>query len=176
MDPEGIVWMRAFLRSLAAEGKAVLVSSHLMSELQDTADHIVVVGRGRAIADARVAELLSSAADGRVTVRTSAVAPALAVLAEAGAAATATGPDTIVVRGLPTDRIIAVLSRDGVPFSELAAHRATLEEAYMALTRDEVEFRPRPADDSVAVDGRSARPADASAAADRRPATSGDAR
>ena len=158
MDPEGIVWMRAFLRSLASAGKAVLVSSHLMSELQDTADHIVVVGRGRVIADARVAELLASAADGRVTVRTSAVAPALAVLAESGAAAMATGPDTVMVRGLPTDRIIAVLSRDEVPFSELSAHRATLEEAYMALTRNEVEFRPiTPADDSA-------------------PATSGDAR
>ena len=72
MDPEGIVWMRGFLRSLAAQGRAVLVSSHLMSELQDTADHVVVVGRGRVIADAGVAELLAGLADGRVTVRTTA--------------------------------------------------------------------------------------------------------
>ena len=67
MDPEGIVWMRGFLRSLAAEGRAVLVSSHLMSELQDTADHLVVVGRGRVIADTSVAELLATASGGRVT-------------------------------------------------------------------------------------------------------------
>jgi ABC-2 type transport system ATP-binding protein len=69
MDPEGIVWMRGFLRSLAAEGRAVLVSSHLMSELQDTADHLVVAGRGRVIADAAVAELLASAAADRGTLR-----------------------------------------------------------------------------------------------------------
>ena len=67
LDPEGIVWMRGFLRSLAAEGRAVLVSSHLMSELQDTADHLVVVGRGRVIADTSVAELIAAASGGRVT-------------------------------------------------------------------------------------------------------------
>ncbi len=74
MDPEGIVWMRGFLRSLAAEGRAVLVSSHLMSELQDTADHLVIVGRGRVIADTSVAELLASASGDRVTLRTTAAA------------------------------------------------------------------------------------------------------
>ena len=66
MDPEGIVWMRGFLRSLAAEGRAVLVSSHLMSELQDTADHLVVVGRGRVIADTSVADLIAAASGDRV--------------------------------------------------------------------------------------------------------------
>src|SRR5579859_2689257 len=70
MDPEGIVWMRGFLRSLADEGRAVLVSSHLMAELQDTADHLVVAGRGMVIADASVAELIAAASAGRVTVRT----------------------------------------------------------------------------------------------------------
>jgi ABC-2 type transport system ATP-binding protein len=70
MDPEGIIWMRHFLRDLAAEGRAVLVASHLMSELQDTADHLVVVGRGKVIADATVAELLATVSDSRVTVRT----------------------------------------------------------------------------------------------------------
>jgi len=86
MDPEGIVWMRRFLRALAAEGRAILVSSHLMSELQDTADHVVVAGRGKVIADASVAQLLAAASDGRVTLRTSAAA-ASTVLAEAGATA-----------------------------------------------------------------------------------------
>ena len=70
MDPEGIVWMRGFLRSLAAQGRAVLVSSHLMSELQDTADHLVVVGRGKVIADTTVAELIARASNGQVQVRT----------------------------------------------------------------------------------------------------------
>src|SRR6266487_11631 len=73
MDPEGIVWIRGFLRSLAAEGRAVLVSSHLMSELQDTADHLVIVGRGRVIADTTVASLLAAASGDRVTLRTAAL-------------------------------------------------------------------------------------------------------
>src|SRR5256885_6316271 len=96
MDPEGIVWMRGFLRTLAAQGRTVLVSSHLMSELQDTADHVVVVGRGRVIADASVARLLSTAAAGRVWVRT-ADAAAATVLGAAGATVTATGPDGVTV-------------------------------------------------------------------------------
>src|SRR5713101_2677540 len=69
LDPEGIVWMRGFLRALAAEGRTVLVSSHLMSELEDTAGHLIVIGRGRLIADVGVADLLAAAADGRVTLR-----------------------------------------------------------------------------------------------------------
>src|SRR4030095_9709078 len=84
MDPEGIIWMRGFLKSLAAQGRAVLVSSHLMSELQDTADHVVVVGRGRVIADASVAQLLAATANGRVTLRTESPAAAK-VLAGTGA-------------------------------------------------------------------------------------------
>jgi ABC-2 type transport system ATP-binding protein len=140
MDPEGIFWMRRFLKDLAAEGRAVLVSSHLMSELQDTADHVVVAGRGRVIADASVAELLAAVADGRVSLRTTSPAAA-EVLAGAGATVTATGPGTMTVAGLPAERVVAVLSGSGVPFSEVSAHRATLEEAYLELTRDAVEFR-----------------------------------
>src|SRR5215813_7271978 len=89
MDPEGIVWMRAFLRSLAADGRAVLVSSHLLSELEDTADHLVVVGRGKVIADATVASLLAAVSGDRVTLRTSARPEATAVLERAGATAVA---------------------------------------------------------------------------------------
>src|ERR1700734_3355520 len=85
LDPEGIVWMRGYLASLAAEGRAVLVSSHLMSELQDTADHLVVAGRGKVIADTSVADLISAASGGRVTVRTTARTEATTVLAHAGA-------------------------------------------------------------------------------------------
>jgi ABC-2 type transport system ATP-binding protein len=141
LDPEGIVWMRGFLASLAAEGRAVLVSSHLMSELQDTADHLVVVGRGRVIADTSVAELLAAASGDRVTLRTSARLAATTVLAHAGATVTASNPDTLTIAGLPAERIVAVLAAENVPFSEVSAHRATLEAAYMELTRDAVEFR-----------------------------------
>ncbi|MEN3306217.1 MAG: type transport system ATP-binding protein [Micromonosporaceae bacterium] len=140
MDPEGIVWMRGFLRSLAAQGRAVLVSSHLMSELQDTADHVVVAGRGKVIADASVAQLLAAASGDRVTLRTTAPSAA-AVLAQAGATVTVTGPDTLTVSGLAAGAVVALLSAGAVPFSEVSAHRATLEDAYLELTRDAVEFR-----------------------------------
>ena len=135
MDPEGIVWMRGFLRSLAAQGRAVLVSSHLMSELQDTAHHLVVVGRGHVIADTSVAELIATASDGRVTVRTTARSEAMTVLAHAGAIVAATDQDTLVISGLAAEKIVALLGESGVPFSEVSVHRATLEEAYMELTR-----------------------------------------
>ncbi len=141
MDPEGIAWMRAFLRGLAAEGRAVLVSSHLMSELQDTADHLVVAGRGKVIADASVAELIAAASGDRVRLRTPARADAMRVLANAGAEVAATAQDILTVAGLPAERVVAALTAGQVPFAEVSAHRATLEEAYMELTRDTVEFR-----------------------------------
>ncbi|MFD4605987.1 ABC transporter ATP-binding protein [Streptomyces sp. NPDC058464] len=141
MDPEGIIWIRGFLRSLAAQGRAVLVSSHLMSELQDTADRLVAVGRGKVIADTSVAELIGAASESRVAVRTTAPQDTMRVLAEAGATVAAIGSDTITVSGLAPDRIVTALNKGGVPFSEVSAHRATLEEAYMELTRNAVEFR-----------------------------------
>ena len=144
MDPEGIVWMRGFLRTLAAEGRAVLVSSHLMSELQDSADHLVVVGRGKVIADTSVRELIAAASGDRVSLRTSARSEAMTVLAHAGATVAATDRDAVTVTGLPAERVVALLGESAVPFSEISAHRATLEEAYMELTRDAVEFRAVP--------------------------------
>jgi len=141
MDPEGIVWMRGFLRSLAGEGRAVLVSSHLMGELQDSAGHLVVIGRGKVIADTSVAELIAAASGNRVSLRTTAWADATAALTRAGGTVAAADRDTLTVSGLPAERIVAVLSGSGVPFSEVSAHRATLEEAYMELTRDAVEYR-----------------------------------
>ena len=141
MDPEGIVWMRGFLVSLARQGRAVLVSSHLMGELQDTADHLVVVGRGQVIADTSVSELIAAASGDRVTLRTSARPAAVTALEQAGAVVTATGPETLTVSGLPPEKVVALLGASAVPFSEVSAHRATLEEAYLELTRDAVEYR-----------------------------------
>ncbi|MGY5029990.1 ABC transporter ATP-binding protein [Streptomyces sp. 900116325] len=141
LDPEGIVWMRDFQRDLAAQGRAVLLSSHLMSELQDTADHLVVVGRGRVIADTSVRELIGTASGDRVTLRTSARSEAMTALAYAGATVAATGRDTLTVSGLAAEHVVTLLGESGVPFSEVSAHRATLEEAYMELTRAAVEFR-----------------------------------
>jgi len=141
MDPEGFVWMRGLLASLAAEGRAVLVSSHLMGELQDTAGHVVIVGRGKVIADTSVADLLASVSGDRVLLRTAARTQAAAVLARAGAAVAVTGPDALVISGLPAERVVALLSESSIPFAEVTAHRATLEEAYMELTKDAVEYQ-----------------------------------
>src|ERR1700753_1331425 len=123
--------MRGCRRALAAEGRAVLVSSHLMSELQDAADHLVVVGRGRVVADTSVADLITAASGDRVRLRTEALTGAMTVLAHAGASVALTGRDTLTVSGTPAARIVALLGESGVPFTEVAAHRATLEEAYM---------------------------------------------
>ncbi|NDU76615.1 ATP-binding cassette domain-containing protein [Actinomadura sp. DSM 109109] len=144
LDPEGVTWIRGLLRSLAAEGRAVLVSSHLMGELEGGADHLVVIGRGRLIADTRVADLLEAASGGRVEVRTAERREAMTALARAGATVAASGPDTVTVTGLAAERTIAVLTEAGVAFRGVGEHRASLEEAYMELTRDAVEFPAAP--------------------------------
>ena len=149
MDPEGIVWMRGYLRSLAAEGRAVLVSSHLMSELEDCADHLVVAGRGKVIADTSVAELIAAASGDRLRLRTASRPEAMTVLSHAGATVAATGRDTLSVSGLASEQVVARLSEAGIGFSEISAHRASLEEAYMELTRDAVEFRAQSAGEAV---------------------------
>jgi ABC-2 type transport system ATP-binding protein len=141
MDPEGIVWMKGFLRSLAAQGRVVLVSSHLMSELEGTAGHLVVVGRGKVIADASVEDLIAAASGNRITLRTSAPADAMAVLASAGAAVAFTGSGVLKVSGLSSERVVAALTSRAIPLSEVTAHRATLEQVYLELTGQSVEYR-----------------------------------
>ena len=141
MDPEGIVWMKGFLRSLAAQGRAALVPSHLMSELEDTAGHVVIIGRGRVIADASVADLIAAASGNRITLRTTAPADAMTVLASAGAQVAATASGVLTISGLSSERAVAILTEHAVAFTEITAHRATLEEAYMELTQESVEFR-----------------------------------
>jgi ABC-2 type transport system ATP-binding protein len=140
LDPDGIRWIRGFLRSLAQEGRAVLVSSHLMSELQGTADHLIVIGRGRLIADASVSEVLGAVAKGAVTVRTPSRGEAIAVLANEGATVTSIGHDVLEVTGLSADRIADLMADHGLRVRELTPHKASLEDAYMQLTRDAVEY------------------------------------
>jgi ABC-2 type transport system ATP-binding protein len=140
LDPEGIVWIRGLLRSLAAQGRAILVSSHLMGELEGSADHLVVIGRGRLIADTTVRDLLAAASGDRVALRTSMRSEAMTMLANAGATVAATDRDLVTVTGLPAERVAALLAGSGLPFSEISAHRASLEEAYMELTANAVEF------------------------------------
>ena len=141
LDPEGISWMRSLLRDLAAQGRAVLVSSHLMGELEGSADYLVIVGRGKVIADTSTAELLASTAGGRVEVRTAAAARAAAVLAGAGATVSPAGTQMLTVSGLPAEQVVAALTGGGVPFAEVTSHRSSLEQAYLELTEGAAEYR-----------------------------------
>jgi ABC-2 type transport system ATP-binding protein len=141
MDPEGIIWMRGFLRGLAAQGRAVLVSSHLMSELQDTADHLVVAGRGRAIADTSMGDLIAAASGNQVTVRTTAREQAAKALRQGGAAVTDAAHGALLIAGLPAEQVVVLLNENAIPFAEVSAHRASLEDAYLRLTHDAVQFR-----------------------------------
>jgi ABC-2 type transport system ATP-binding protein len=141
MDPEGIIWIRGLLRRLAAQGRAVLVSSHLMGELQDIADRVVVLGRGRVLADARVADLVDQASRGEVRVRTPAPGDAVNALREAGATATSTDRGAVAVTGVSAERTVAVLAAAGVAVSEITAQRATLEDVYLTLTGTAAEYR-----------------------------------
>jgi ABC-2 type transport system ATP-binding protein len=144
MDPEGIVWMRGFLRSLAAEGRAVLVSSHLMSELQDTADHLVVVGRGRVIADTPVTDLIATASGGRLLLRTTAPVQVTGLLRSVGVNVATAAPNSLIITGISAERLVASLSEHAIPFTEVSAQQVSLEQAYLALTRDSVEYRAAP--------------------------------
>jgi ABC-2 type transport system ATP-binding protein len=141
MDPEGIIWIRHFLRSLATEGRAVLVSSHLMGELQDTADQIVVVGRGKVLADATVEELLAHAAGDQVLLGTSQPGEAAAALQSVGGSAAVTDRGTLTVTGMDAQRVVGVLTQAGVAFSEVTTRHASLEDAYLQLTGSETEYR-----------------------------------
>jgi ABC-2 type transport system ATP-binding protein len=107
----------------------------------------VVIGRGRLVADTSVAELIAAASDGRVNLRTVARSQAATVLASAGATVAVTGPDTLTIAGLSSERVVALLSESATPLSEVSSHQATLEEAYMELTRNQVDYRPVSSDE-----------------------------
>ncbi|MEJ5946595.1 ATP-binding cassette domain-containing protein [Pseudokineococcus basanitobsidens] len=154
LDPDGVLWIRTLLKGLAAEGRAVLVSSHLMSEMAMTADHLVVVGRGRLLADTSVSELVARTQDSAVTVRSPQAARLAVLLGGVGATARPGEGGALEVHGAPAARIGELAARHGVVLHELAERRSSLEEAYMALTRDSREYRtdaPGPAADSPAT-------------------------
>src|ERR1700722_16100788 len=147
LDPEGILWVRTLLKRLAAEGRAVFVSSHLMSEMALTADHLVVIGRGKLIADQPVAEFVGQSSRASVRVRTPEPDRLTPALTAAGAHVHAEPDGAFVVDGLDAPAIGDLAARLGVALHELAPHSASLEEAFMALTHESVEFR---AEDVVA--------------------------
>jgi ABC-2 type transport system ATP-binding protein len=140
LDPEGIHWIRNLLRGLAAEGRTVFVSSHLMSEMSLTADHLIVIGRGRLIADTSVDEFIEMASVRRIRVRTPDRERLVELLAADQVTAVPGEPTVLEVNGLTTDEIGDLAFRNGVPIYELSPQQASLEEAFMNLTSDSVEF------------------------------------
>ncbi|KOU36335.1 ABC transporter ATP-binding protein [Streptomyces sp. WM6378] len=157
LDPEGILWIRNLLKGLAAEGRTVLVSSHLMSEMALTAEHLIVIGRGRLIADTSVAEFTAQAAGDVVRVRTGESEKLRELLAGPDVTIGSQEPGVLEVTGMSSDRIGRVAADHAIALAELTPQQASLEEAFMELTRDAVEFQA-PAPELVAAgsEGRAA--------------------
>ncbi len=141
LDPEGILWIRGLLRQLAAEGRTVLVSSHLMSEMALTADHLVVIGRGRLVADEPIAEFVQQNSRSSVIVRSPAGGQLATVLAQRGAAVTAHTDGGLAVTGLDAAAIGNLAASHGITLHELTPRHASLEEAFMDLTRASADYR-----------------------------------
>jgi ABC-2 type transport system ATP-binding protein len=141
LDPDGVLWIRTLLKTLAAEGRTVLVSSHLMSEMAVTADHLVIIGRGRLLADTGVDELIARVAVGSVLVRSPHATDLRELLVGQGATVTSAEPGVLKVGGLAAEQIADLAVDRHIALHELAPQRASLEQAYMELTRDAVEYR-----------------------------------
>ena len=141
LDPEGILWIRNLMKSLAAEGRTIFVSSHLMSEMENTADHLLVIGRGRLIADCSVAEFIERNSVQSVRVRTPEPDVLARVIIAAGALTMPGADGAIVVQEMPANQIGDLAFEHRIRLHELAPAQASLEEAFMELTADSVEFR-----------------------------------
>ncbi|MDQ2811244.1 MAG: ATP-binding cassette domain-containing protein [Actinomycetota bacterium] len=141
LDPEGVLWIRNLLTALAAEGRTVFVSSHLMSEMAQTATRLIVVGRGRLIADTTVEEFVARAAGSSVTVRSPEAIRLRDLLLGPGVTITSEQSDRLRVQGLTTEQIGSVAWQAHLPVFELALHQASLEQAFMQLTEESVEYR-----------------------------------
>ena len=140
LDPEGVLWIRTVMKQLAAEGRTVLVSSHLMNEMAVTADHLIVIGRGRLLADCPAAEFTGRHSGQRVLVRTPDAARLAGVIAGAGARAEPGTDGALTITGMPAPRIAELAARAGIAVYELSPQRASLEQAFMELTADSLEY------------------------------------
>jgi ABC-2 type transport system ATP-binding protein len=141
LDPEGILWIRNLMKDLAAAGRTVLVSSHLMSEMENTADHLLVIGRGRMIADCTVQEFIDQNSEVAVRVRTPDAERLVALVVGAGGKAVEDGAGGLLVTELPLRQVGDLAFDNGVRLHELAPLQASLEQAFMELTRDSVEYQ-----------------------------------
>jgi ABC-2 type transport system ATP-binding protein len=151
LDPEGIHWIRTLLRGLAAEGRTVFVSSHLMSEMSLTADHLIVIGRGHLIADLSVEEFVRRASKQLVRVRTPQPSELRAAVSGPEVVVTEDGDGVLDVSGLTAAQVGEAAAAAGVVLHELTPQQASLEEAFMELTREDVEFQAGYAEPAEAV-------------------------
>ncbi|KZE41570.1 ABC transporter ATP-binding protein [Microbacterium sp. T32] len=143
LDPEGVRWVREFVRHIAAEGRTVLLSSHLMSEMAQTADHVIVLGRGSVLADAPLPDLVRSWTTEAVFVRSPELSRLVEVMSDAGATATLVETGLASLRGVSAAEIGDVAARHGIPLHELTPRSGSLEDAYLALTEDAIEYKTK---------------------------------
>ena len=143
LDPEGVHWIRQLFKSLAAEGRTVFVSSHLMSEMALTADHLIIIGRGRLLADTPADQFIEASARHDVLVRSPRAAELAGLLTASGATVTTESDGALAVTGLDAPAIGDLAAKHGIAVHELAPRRASLEEAYLDITKDSVEYRAR---------------------------------
>ena len=141
LDPEGVKWVRYLVKGLAAEGRTVFISSHLMSEMAVTADHLIVIGRGRILADAPIDTVLTGGQQERVLVRTDDADALAAAVAGTGVEIRREAADELTVLGLPARRIAEAAFARGILITGLIPQQETLEDAYMELTGGEVEYQ-----------------------------------
>ena len=151
LDPDGIRWMRNLLRSLASEGRTIFVSSHLMSEMSVMADHLIVVGRGRLIADTSVDEFVRLASDGAVRVRTPDPTRLVALVARDGVTITQTDDAALQVTGLSSEAIGELAAQHRIVLHELTVEQASLEDAFMRLTSDAIEYHATEPTDNLMI-------------------------
>ncbi len=141
LDTDGVRWIRALLRALADEGCTVFYSSHLMSEMAQTATNLIVIGRGRLIADSTVEQFIAKTTAASVVVRSPEASRLRGLLGRPGVRITSDGPDLLRVEGITAEEIGTVASLAGVPVFDLRVERASLEDAFMQATRDSVEYK-----------------------------------
>ncbi|GGD36582.1 multidrug ABC transporter ATP-binding protein [Microbacterium faecale] len=146
LDPDGILWIRALLRRLAAEGRTVLLSSHLMSEMMQTADHLIVIGQGRILADGPMHEVVANATRSAVRARTPQVAELISAVATAEITVTSLPDGAIEIVGASAERVATQAAAAGVVLHELTTVAGSLEDAYLALTAHDTEYRAASAD------------------------------
>jgi ABC-2 type transport system ATP-binding protein len=141
LDPDGVIWVRTLLKQLAAEGRTVFLSSHLMSEMALTADHLVIIGRGRLIADAPLQQILAATHDDRVIVRTPVATQLAALVAGPSVTVSSMAADSLEITGMSAPDVANVAAAAGLPLHELTTHATSLEDAYLSLTEASVQYR-----------------------------------